>query len=242
MKYDKLLLHIPHASSEFPIDENYLDSEEAQFTLDNLTDWYTDELFNFNHKNVDKVVFPYSRLFCDVERYNDDSEPMLKQGMGVYYTHGLNGKRFRKGVTSTIEMVDDVYNSHHQKMREILSNNDRQSTLLVDCHSFSPQRFINDGVQGGSDDILNVIDISLGYNDNHNKGMVKKMRLLFEDLGYVVSMNHFYKGAMDYKYPNCDSIMIEVNKKLYMTEDGNKSTDFYKVKANIDYILSQFIN
>ena len=218
MKYDKLLLHIPHSSSVFPLDENYLDNAEAQFTLDNLTDWYTDELFNFVHNKVDKVVFPFSRLFCDVERYNDDREPMLKQGMGVYYTHGLNGKRFRKEVTSTIELVENIYNEHHYKMREILSNNDRLKTLLVDCHSFSPKRFKNDGVQGGSDDMLSIVDISLGYNDSHNSAMVEKMQKLFEDLGYLVSMNHYYKGAMDYGYSNCDSIMIEVNKKLYIDE------------------------
>lgn len=242
MTYDRLLLHIPHSSSEFPIDENYLDNEEAQFTLDNLTDWYTEELFDFQHNKVDKVVFPYSRLFCDVERYNDDREPMLNQGMGVFYTHGLNGKRFRKEVTSTIEMVEDAYNTHHDKMREILSNNDSDRTLLVDCHSFIPKRFKNDGVQGEvSDDILNVIDISLGYNNNHNSVMVDKMGKLFEELGYTVSLNTIYKGSMDYGYDNCDSIMIEVNKRLYIDEFGKKNTDFYKIKASIDYILKQFI-
>lgn len=49
-----------------------------------LTDWYTDELFKL--EPVTTVQANFSRLFCDAERFVDDSqEVMAKKGMGVLY-------------------------------------------------------------------------------------------------------------------------------------------------------------
>jgi hypothetical protein len=48
---------------------------------------YTDELFPTTAYEAGRVVLPFSRLVCDVERFpSDEDEPMASRGMGVFYT------------------------------------------------------------------------------------------------------------------------------------------------------------
>lgn len=67
----KAILHIPHSSLILP-DEFYeyllIDRKQLQrYNLDH-TDLYTKELFE--NDLFDTVIAPYSRLYCDVERYS----------------------------------------------------------------------------------------------------------------------------------------------------------------------------
>lgn len=232
-KYNKVVLHIPHAQTKFPFSEDYLNEDEYKFTLNNLTDHYTDELFDLKDDKVEKVVFPYSRLFCDVERYFDnDKEPMFKKGMGYYYTKGLNGIEFRKFDQSVNNSVELAYHKHHDYMRSLLNNN---NTLLIDCHSFSNERFINDGIQTNMD----LTDICIGYNKTYNKELVDYLVKTFKDFGYSVDENSIFKGVLDYGYSNCDCVMIEINKRLYMNNDLSKKSDFYKIQNILKHILSK---
>lgn len=81
----KLVLHIPHSSTEIPLLNGYISNQDKiQDEIIKLTDWYTDDLFD---SEVDyKIVARFSRIFCDVERFADDElEVMSKFGMGVLY-------------------------------------------------------------------------------------------------------------------------------------------------------------
>lgn len=79
-----ILLHIPHSSTSFPKDSGYtfddLNNDERL-----LIDYYTDELFlpEQPSANIESVVFPYCRLYCDVERLIND--PLEKDGLGISY-------------------------------------------------------------------------------------------------------------------------------------------------------------
>lgn len=77
-----VLFHIPHSSLKIPNkywnicikDKNYI-----QKTNILVSDLLTDKLVP---SNCHKLVFKYSRLFCDVEKFRDDSkEIMSKKGM-----------------------------------------------------------------------------------------------------------------------------------------------------------------
>ena len=80
-RYCNLLLHIPHSSTLFPEDSkvsfNDLDEEERL-----LIDYYTDNLFVPEHETntIYHMIFPYCRLYCDVERLIND--PLEKSGLG----------------------------------------------------------------------------------------------------------------------------------------------------------------
>ena len=83
--YKNILLHVPHSSSSFPEKKsnhsyNDLDNEERL-----LVDYYTDELFvsHAETEHISSVVFPYCRLYCDVERLIND--PLEKEGLGIRY-------------------------------------------------------------------------------------------------------------------------------------------------------------
>ncbi len=85
-----LVLHIPHSSHFVPPEARraiLLDDADLQSELLRMTDAYTDELFPLTSLEAGRVVFPVSRLVCDVERFSaDDDEAMTARGMGVIYT------------------------------------------------------------------------------------------------------------------------------------------------------------
>ena len=79
-----MILHIPHSSTEFPVRYTHLKTPEISEVINEVTDWYTNELFNY--ENSHQITFPYSRLWCDVERfrYDDINE---KIGQGILWTN-----------------------------------------------------------------------------------------------------------------------------------------------------------
>jgi len=69
-----------------------LDDTALQAELLRMTDAFTNELFPPTPVEACRVVFPVSRLICDVERFpSDEDEPMAGRGMGVVYTHMSTG-------------------------------------------------------------------------------------------------------------------------------------------------------
>jgi hypothetical protein len=61
----------------YVVDKKILDQEIIK-----LTDWYTDELFFFEDSIIIRADF--SRIFCDTERFSEDSQEVMAQyGMGV---------------------------------------------------------------------------------------------------------------------------------------------------------------
>ena len=61
----------------FVIDDTKIKEEILE-----LTDWFTDDLFY--SKEDTQIIAPFSGVFCDVERFSDDSqEEMFKLGTGV---------------------------------------------------------------------------------------------------------------------------------------------------------------
>jgi len=84
----EIIIHIPHSSRKISKEQErefLITKEELEVELLSMTDAYTDELFPESYK---RIVFPYSRLVCDVERFREDEEMMAERGMGAIYTRG----------------------------------------------------------------------------------------------------------------------------------------------------------
>ena len=100
--YRNILLHVPHSSSVFPEDSKFswkdFDDEEQL-----LIDYYTNDLFS--------IVFPYCRLFCDVERLTKD--PLENKGLGISYRRYQGGGLRSFG---TLQKAYPYYADHHSTM------------------------------------------------------------------------------------------------------------------------------
>ena len=81
----KIILHVPHSSTTIRLTDGYVINNDALAKeMLKLTDWYTDDLFQSDEHEMIKADF--SRIFCDPERFTDDSQEIMSQyGMGVLY-------------------------------------------------------------------------------------------------------------------------------------------------------------
>jgi N-formylglutamate amidohydrolase len=240
-----MIIHIPHSSREIP--RPY----RAQFDLDDAalaaeisraTDWYTDELFECDTATA--VIFPVSRILVDVERFTDDrQEPMARVGRGVLYTHTVEGRPMRAAPDgeSRTRLVHDYYAPHHLRLTHAV---DRElevqgRTLIVDGHSFPDTPWPIEMLQN-----LDRPDICIGCDEYHTPAvLVAAARDHFQSQGYSVDINRPYAGALvPLKYYQVDrrvqSIMIEVNRRLYLDEaTGAKTSSFEKIRNAVRVCL-----
>ncbi len=234
------IFHIPHASIAIP--DRYLPgfSPELEDNLLRMTDWYTDELFDFGFG--DRLVFPISRLVCDPERFRDDErEEMAKIGMGAVYRTGYDLSQLRYNLTADIreEILQTYYDPHHQKLEKLTQEKLALygQCLIIDCHSFhpTPLPYEKDGLRP---------DICIGTDGFHTPEWLSEIiAVSFQRMGYTVSMNRPFAGTMvPSSYYRRDSrvlsVMIEVNRGLYMSEDGEKRATFSKVKKDIEKAIT----
>ena len=239
----KLVLHIPHSSTEIPIFDGYVSSQEKiQQEILKLTDWYTDDLFD---SNVDeKIITPFSRIFCDVERFSDDElEEMSKFGMGVLYEKFDDGETLRI-VTQKLreEVLNNFYWSHHNIFSDIVKKqlDDTDSCLIVDCHSF-PSAPLTSALS----QISERPDFNIGTDSFHTpKSIIDASVDYFESKGLSLEINTPYSGSivpMEYyqKESKVISIMLEVNRRLYLNEPTNeKSINYKKTKELVQGYLT----
>ena len=115
-----ILFHIPHASTVIPerYRQDFLPCLEENIL--HMTDWYTDELFDFDLG--DRLVFPVSRLVCDPERFrDDDEEEMAEIGMGAVYRTGYDLSPLRHALPpdEREEILRTYYDPHHRELERM---------------------------------------------------------------------------------------------------------------------------
>jgi N-formylglutamate amidohydrolase len=238
--HSKILLHIPHSSSVFPENSEYsfsdLDNEERL-----LIDYYTDELFvpEKETNNISSVIFPYCRLFCDVERLIND--PLNEKGLGLSYSRYVGPQPFDFRSFGNWNDAYAAYIDFHAMVAKHIVNTKTlfSPLLLIDCHSFSA---LSNLLNSNPPDI----DICIGYNDDEtcpNKFIIRTIVHYFERLGYKVGLNEPFSNSKTFNVPDCyHSVMIEVNKRLYMDENTlEKSEGFEKLKQDIQSLYRLII-
>lgn len=243
----KLILHIPHSSTYIPSYEGYVtDKHKIKNEVLKLTDWYTDDLFN-SEKDIN-IITPFSRIFCDVERFeNDEEEVMAKVGMGVLYERCDNGELLREVTTVLREnVIHNYYRKHHAEFSEVVQKqlNEEGSALIIDCHSFP-----STPLQCALNQTKNTPDFNIGIDPFHTSSELTEIAIeYFRNLGYSWGLDWPYSGTivpMGYykKNKKVQSIMLEVNRKLYLKEPtNNKTTNYNKTKEVVSGFLDTIRN
>ncbi len=218
----KIILHIPHSSTKLPDNFQVFDNVSLEKELQRMTDWFTDELFDSQGAN--KLIFPYSRLYCDVERFREDEkEEMAKKGMGVCYTTSSFGDKLRVVSNDEKEHIKSTfYDPHHSKLEKLIEEGLKSNTvLIVDCHSFSntvlphEENNTRPDICIGSDSFHTPVDLRINIKN------------IFVKAGLTVAYNEPFAGTIvplghHHKDKRVKSIMIEINRKLYLDENFNK--------------------
>lgn len=248
----KVIVHIPHSSTVIPKvfrQEFLVKEKDLQKELLCMTDWYTDELFACSDCHM--VIHNVSRLVCDPERFLDpDEESMWPKGMGMYYTRTSDGERMKKSPLSSMEGWQSyaralaIYQKHHNRLRSAVGQQIERygKALLIDGHSFSasalPYEFYKNPHQERP-------DICLGADKDFTpESLLAFAKEYFTQQGLCVAVNTPFAGTMvpEPFYSNKDkrvcSLMIEVNRSLYMNErTGQKQASFHETRA----ILQRFL-
>jgi len=232
-----LILHIPHSSTSIPLMDGYIENKDKIHNeLIKLTDWYTDELFYSETDSM--IIAPFSRIFCDVERFeNDEDEIMSKVGMGVLYERFDDGSLLRKVSPSLrSKIITNYYWKHHNALLEEVNNqliNDG-SCLIVDCHSYPSIPLIRDLDQTAARPNFNIGTVK--YHTPQK--LIDASIVYFEQRGFSIGVDWPYKGTivpMAYYQKNkkVNSIMLEVNRKLYLNEPSNEKSEKYNETKKI---------
>ena len=202
-----IVLNIPHASINGVFDPKYGGWPCNQYFVNNClnkwTDWYTDFLFSTlsEQKDVSTVVFPYSRFVCDAERLEND--PLEKIGQGIIYKEYGYHKRNdmnEKQIKETMRL----WEQHQKSLKKHIKS---PNTVLIDCHSFPSD--------------LSDCDICIGHNDDwsYNGKIINGIVKIFKGMGYTVEINKPFSNSITPQMPfPYTSLMIEVNKRVYMNE------------------------
>lgn len=242
MSVPALVVHIPHASVVVPEDVRAtfrLSPDELARELLAMTDLYTDEIFALGADEARSVVFPWSRLVVDPERFADDSaEPMAAKGMGAFYTRTSDGRVLR-GAPMSAERARlwAMYRAHHAALGAAVSAAlaAHGTCLVVDAHSFPsrPLPYEEDQRRGRP-------QICIGTDPTHTPSLLRESAVeAFAEEGFAVSVNRPFRGTMVPKEhygrePRVMSLMVEVNRALYMNENsGARLETFYYVRAKI---------
>ena len=237
--YSSIVLHIPHAKSDTP------DDIRQALSLNSILhdrsrsyiDWFTDELFvpSTPHPRIHSIIFPWSRIFCDVERLPHD--PLEAKGLGISM---YRWDSLRDNADYVRTKCYSCYMAHQRAVEDILIDcckNGRESlcsyppVLLIDCHSFSSEP--TELCHKPSD-----IDICLGYNDDWSRPsdtVLQRVTEYFQEKGYKVGLNAPFSNSKTVDAPvDYHSLMIEVSKRLYMNEETlEKSSKFETLQSDV---------
>ena len=240
-----LILHIPHSSLKIPDYSNFiLSKNEVDAEAIRMSDLYTDELFEGKSEDY-KIQADFCRIFCDVERFDDDAqEPMSKFGMGVTYLKCDDGRGLRILNADQKDFVlKQYYYKHHKNLEQAVVEQLEANgeVRIIDCHSFPDKPFQCSFYQGPE-----KFDFNIGTDDFHTPPEWVDLAVrYFKDLGFKLGINEPYAGSlvpMSFYQKNnkVKSIMLEINRKLYMDNDFNKNSNFINTKNIVENFLDLY--
>ncbi len=245
-----IICNVPHSGNlipsefidDFSLSPNELD-EEVKYMADNYTDQLYAELLYVSSFIKSKL----SRIVLDIERFkNEADEPMSKVGMSALYTRTSDGKILRNISPTSKNKLENIYEDYYNTFTNLVSSvlEKNNIAVIVDCHSFpsKPRSYESDKED-------NRPDICIGVDDYHTtEGLMNLLKNNFEEVGFSVKINSPFSGSIvPLKFYKKDkrvvSVMIEVNRKLYMNEDTfQKLKNFSGVGNSVSRCVIKSIN
>jgi N-formylglutamate deformylase len=208
-----------------------------------MTDAFTAQPFPPTVHEAERIVFPISRLICDVERFPDDAEePMAARGMGAVYTATSTGSYLRATLSDVDRerIITQWYRQHHAKLTSAVAR--EGVCLVVDCHSFPAHPLPHEPDQDPQRP-----DICIGIDPFHTPaGLPKAIARKVGEQGLTVAVDKPFAGALVpakhyQKDRRVSSIMIEVNRRMYMNElTGEPLASFQSAReASLDFHVTR---
>ena len=242
-----LLVHIPHSSTYIPEeyrDQICLNAAGLDTELLAMTDRFTDQLFG-QASNYGATLFVnrISRLVMDPERFpSDQDEHMSAKGMGAIYTKTSGGKELRTAsfsVSARQAVMNELYWPYSNVFHDLVTEQLDQfgKSLIIDGHSFPSNALPYE------DDKLFRPDICFGYESFHEPiGLLDALEDICRREGLTTARNQPFSGSyvpMDYfqKEKRVKSIMVEVNRSLYMNETNGFESSHYSTLAKVLKLL-----
>ncbi len=191
---------------------------------------------NYTHSDKKHPLF-YDRI---VQIYFDRD----RLDIGVCYTSNSFGGRLREVSDAEKEQIKSThYDKHHEQFNDLVAEEIEENgrAFIVDCHSFSNE------VLPHEENIVRP-DICIGTDAFHAPSdLLQKVSHYFKDEGYTVAVNQPFAGTIvPLKYYRKDqrvsSIMIEINRNLYLGEDFEKNEQFRSIRLLIGNMLKSFLN
>lgn len=244
-----VLVHIPHSGTNIPDEINRkftIPTRAIKDELLSMTDHFTDQLFY--SKSLVMRVNGLSRLVVDPERFrNDADEPMSLHGKGAIYTKTLQGIPLRELTKKeSDDLLENYYDVYHNRLNyeveQLIKYHDK--CLIIDGHSFPSEPFSYEDNENEARP-----DFCIGTCSFHTPiNIVNTVIEFFESNGYSVEVDFPFSGTMvPLPYYLADrrvsSIMIEVNRKLYMDESaGMKNGSFNTIRVLINDLMKAIAN
>ena len=231
------IIHVPHSSRNIPEtyrDQFLIDDNALNFELDKLTDHFTDSMVEGVEANT--VIFNYSRLLVDVERFADDAlEPMSECGMGVIYSNGHALNKIRRNLTDDErEELMGLYWEHHKLLEKSVDDALEQfnKCLIIDLHSYPKLKLPYEASNGERPELC------IGTDNFHTPdNLINEITSITSKYSIETALNTPFAGTLvplkHYgKEPRVNSVMLEIRRDQYMDESNmvvnNKSINLLK--------------
>lgn len=245
-----IICNVPHSGTLIPdefIKDFSLSADELDQEVKHMADNYTDQLYAELLYISSFIKSKLSRIVLDIERFkNEADESMSKVGMSALYTLTSNGKILRNISEINKNKLETIYDNYHNSFESlvnaVLEKNNK--AIIVDCHSFSSKPRCYE-----SDKENNRPDICIGVDDYHTpEKFVNLLKNNFKEMGFSVKINSPFSGSivpLDFykKDKRVVSVMIDVNRKLYMNEETfQKLKNFSNIGNNVSRCIIKSIN
>lgn len=189
------------------------------------------------------IVADFSRIFCDPERFTDDSQEVMAQyGMGVLYEKSDDGKEIRIVTPELKEKILQAYYWKHHKKFNAAVNKQLESfgkATIIDCHSYPSKP-----LKRSLDKTPKRPDFNIGTDSFHTpKKLIDISVSFFEKAGFTLGIDWPYRGSIVplehyHKNKNVSTIMLEINRALYLNEPTNQKSESYN---QIKKTVSEYI-